>query len=416
MPSGFRVPTLPRFGAPQVESPPAVRVKATSVHGIPIELRVNPGAQSFSRSSSYDTPRHPSLAAFARALDPTSDGLTVEVEAFCAPAAPVRAPNALLAPKVPTPNPLPDRAAGSAPAAAPVPAVPVGAAPIPPSAAPPPTLEELAALAEIRESATAPQAVPPGEAPFPPPPLGKQDAPTQAPKSPPVPPQGASLSYGHEVFDRMAPPMALTFDVGDVSLQRRFSQMDSRLDREARRVRSPRAPNNRPTAASLDDQSLAQDLASMRWSMPLHHSAGAGTQVMAGPAPAVAEAPPIKAAPVVDVIVAKGPVKETTPAASPATTAQVVDAAALIAGDVIVACEPVRDGVAPVTRTLLFIGDGQVVEAASTGMAVRPLAQALVGVECALALRNNPGAWSPTAGDQSSVLVYIGHLKAPATK
>lgn len=415
MPSGLRVPKLPRFGAPQAESPPAVRVKATNVHGIPIELRVNPAAHSFSRSSSYDRPVRPSLAAFARALEPASDGLTVEVEAFCAPPAPVRAPNVLLAPRVPTPNPLPDRAGATAPATTPPPAAP-GGAPIPPSAAPPPTLEELAALAEIRESAMAPRALPPDEAPFPPPPSGKQEASPQTPPAPNATPKGASLSYGHEVFDRMAPPMALTFDVGNVSLQRRFSQMDSRLDREARRVRPPRVPNNRPAAASIDDQSLAQDLASMRWSTPFHHSAGAGTQVMTGPAPSVSEAPSVKAAPVVDVIVAKVPVKETTPAPSPATTAQVVDTAALIAGDVIVACEPVRDGVAPVTRTLLFIGDGQVVEAASTGMAVRPLAQALVGVECALALRNNPGAWSPTAADQASVLVYIGHLKAPATK
>jgi hypothetical protein len=40
----------------------------------------------------------------------------------------------------------------------------------------------------------------------------------------------------------------------------------------------------------------------------------------------------------------------------------------------------------------------------------------LAGLECALALRSNPGAWSANAGDQPSVLVYIGHLKAPATK
>jgi hypothetical protein len=420
MPRGLRVPKLPNFGAARSESPPPtpVRVKATSVHGIPIELRVNPAAQSFTRPFSYDPPRRPSFAAFARALDPSSDGLTVEVEAFCAPAAPVRAPNVGLIPKVPTPNPLPDRVAPSgtapAPVAPPVPSVPDSTVPPPASAAPPPTLEELAALAEIRDSASVPRVAPSGEAPFPPPPSGKE----AAPAPPPAPPKGAALSYAHDVFDRMAPPMAMTFDVGDVSLQRRFSQMDSRLDREARRVRSAsRSPNDRAAAASIDDHSLAQDLAAMRWSMPFHHAAGS-TDVKAGPAPAVPEAPAVKtAAPVVEVVVGQAPARETVSAPSPTTTAQVVDPAALIAGDVIVASEAARNGAAPVTHTLLFLGDGQVVEAASaTGMAVRPLTQVLAGLECALALRSNPGAWSANAGDQPSVLVYIGHLKAPATK
>lgn len=426
MPQRLRKPRLPRFGEPPAGPPRAVHVRATSVHGIPIDLRLSAAAEVLSHPSSFSQAKtvntRGSFASFVRALHAPSDGLTVEVEAFCAPsvAGPPAPPVTLPMPKVSTPNPLPDGAVNAlVPTKQPLlvqPAPPQAVTPPAPGtiAGPPPTLEELAALAEIRDSAGAPPMGAPVEAPFPPPPAPTANTPQQAPKAL-VQPQAASVGHGHDVFDRMAPPMAMTFDVGNVSLQRQFDAMDARLDREA----TPRPRNGRARAASVDDMSLAHDLAGMRWALAAH----AGHVHDEAPDPISAKAAPTRAPEPVPTMTPPAVLPE-TPAIS-TTGVRMIDAAALIAGDIVVITDArvsmmstPLPGEAPATRTLFALGNSLVAEPAGAGVVVRSIGDAVATANTALAFRATaPGPTIPgVAFAPSNLLAYLGHLKATSPR
>lgn len=429
MPQGLRKPRLPRFGEPAAPPPRSVHVRTASVHGVPIDLRLSAAAEVLSRPGSFSEAKsvttRGSFATFVRALHAPSDGLTVEVEAFCATpgGGPLVSPVASLMPKVSTPNPLPDGAVNG-PALVPtrqpmqVPPAPTLAITPPAPAGPPPTLEELAALAEIRDSAGAPSLKAPVETPFPPPPAPRANVPQQAPKAP-VLPEAASVGHAHDVFDRMAPPMAMTFDVGDVSLHRQFAAMDARLDREA----TPRPRNGRARTASVDDVSLAQDLAGMRWALAAH----AGHVHDEAPDPISAKAAPTRA---------PEPAPTMTPPAvlpeAPAiavTGVKMIDAAALVAGDIVVVTDArvaasvsmfstPLPGEAPPTRTLFALGNSLIAEPAGAGVVVRSLGEAIATANTALAFRATaPGPMIPgVAFAPSNLLAYLGHLKTTSPR
>jgi hypothetical protein len=208
--------------------------------------------------------------------------------------------------------------------------------------------------------------------------------------------------------------MAMTFAVGNVSRQRQFSDLDARLDREAARSRN----RGRARAASIDDVSLANDLAGMRWSMGTHagHAPVAAPATPASPAPTPApEATP----PMPSLLL------PTEPAPTPSTV-KLIDARELAPGDVVVLTEvrapttlsEKRVGDAPPSRTLLSLGSGQVAEPFGSGVVVRSVAEAIAAAVTAIAFR--PAAIvTAIPGDDSApsnLLAYLGHLRVPTSR
>lgn len=184
--------------------------------------------------------------------------------------------------------------------------------------------------------------------------------------------------HPHDVFERMGVAMAYanTFDVGDVTLARRFDEMNAVLDREQQRVTSRGRPAQpEPAPPVVDDFSLMQDLIALRDSLPQPAGAAATATTVAAPQVAVAADAEIPLA--------------------PATGGMSIGPDALHIGDIIVATttHPVSWAIrtatgSPVSHAMLYIGGGQVVEAVGSGVTMRSLADAIADASLAVAFRH----------------------------
>jgi hypothetical protein len=269
------------------------------------------------------------------------------------------------------------------------------------------------------------------DVPFPPPPAEAPAAPASRAASAPVQPAWRT----HDVFDRMG--MATTFDVGNVSLVRRFQDLDAELDREAASAASRAYARSTAPPRGVDDVLLAQDLAMLHATMGRQlshtHPSGAAAgpvgsvdaRVAATPAAVVTPPTPIGVPVAVPVAVPVGvpmapnvvptpppvaapissvPTVPTEVALSPANGGRVIDERSLAAGDILLAsgpCSPAYPSPAPlasaplaaaasaaaVRRSMLYLGNGEIAEGTASGVSIRPLAEALAGSEVVVAAR-----------------------------
>jgi hypothetical protein len=245
--------------ANEMKRPPKPRQIAQAQsfdHGMPIHTQRNqPRAQAQTYTAAFS-----SLASWATATEGVG---TYQVESFDAvySAPPVK----------------------SAPAAPPIPFIPVQSA----ARAPRVKVEALDLneiddeLAAIRDQAGAPaQAAP--EPPFP------AAAALSAQPPAPAPEPAAAPANPHDVFDRMGRSMryANTFDLGAIDLGRRFDEFDREMARDETRARAH-------SATPADH--LEEDLATIRALSRMHSAANEAEVTPATPSPA----PPAPPEPVV---------------------------------------------------------------------------------------------------------------------